>query len=168
MPRIELTQKDRRDSEKRVSEVPLEAYQLFGINKTRDEQKHRIKIGWLGRIAFCRFLEQEGYVVSGVGDKLTVRDGKTVSVKTPSRSHYNLIIVPQKEFLTRSRDYYVGVTISDRETLAEIKGYATRADLETVGVHNRGEGPGYEQRLMHLRPIKGLLEQFPLRSIIGN
>ena len=161
MPRIELTKMDWLDSEKYASEAPPEVYQLFGVNKARDEQKRRIRIGWLGRIAFCRFLEQEGYVVSEVGDKLTVRDGKTVSVKTASRPYHSRIIVPQREFLSKIRDYYVGVSISNGETLAEIKGYATRADLETVGVYDRGEGPGFEQLLMHLRPIKKLLEQFP-------
>lgn len=161
MHRIKFTQEERLIADKVATEAKPETYQLHGINKPRNEQKRRIRVGILGRIAFFRFLNQEGYVTPEIEEKLTVRDGKTVSVRTASRFYASRIIVPEEEFIYQARDYYVGVRIYKDETFADIIGYATRADMERFGVYDRGEGLGYEQELRNLHAIEKLIEQFP-------
>lgn len=161
MHRIKFTQEERFIADKVATEAKPETYERFGVNVPRNEQERRHRVGRLGRIAFFRFLNQKGYVTPEIEEILTVRDGKTVSVRTVSRYYASRIIVPKEDFICKPRDYYVGVRIYKDEAIADILGYATRADLERFGPYLRGEEPGFEQDLRSLHVIEELLKQFP-------
>lgn len=164
--------------EKFVEEVAPHTYRR--LRRSVDDDKHlrRIRVGKYGELAFSRFLEEKGRQPLGADDMFTVWegtdnvdatdfrtvDGKTVDIKTASESFHRLIIVPRDQFLNQPKDYYVGVRINLEGSWANIEGYATRADMMIEPVRDRREGLGNERKLSDLRPIAGLLAQFPPAS----
>ena len=82
------------------------AYNRRGVSSSEQVRDHRV--GKLGEIAFVRFLQENGKVISGNDDMFTVwtdvykvdcrdfqaADGRTIDVKTASRSSHRRILVP--------------------------------------------------------------------------
>ena len=164
--------------EKFVEEVAPHTYRR--LTRSVNDEKHlrRIRVGKYGELAFQRFLEKNGRQPLGAEDMFTVWpgtgnvdaldfktvDGRTVDVKTASESYHSRIIVPRDQFLNQPKDYYVGVRIDLAGPWADIKGYATRADMMIEPVRDWSEGLANARNLRDLRPIAGLLAQFPPAS----
>lgn len=175
MPDITFSQSDQNRVEEFVAAVAPHTYKR--LSRSVEEEKHlrRIRVGKYGELAFRRFLEKNGRQPLGAEDMFTVwegtknvdvtdfttDDGRKVDTKTASESYHRLIIVPEDQYLNQPKDYYVGVRIDLPGLWANIAGFATYHEMGLSGVQNRGEGPGYERRLIDLRPIAGLLAQFP-------
>ena len=158
-----------------VARVAPHTYRRLSRSVDEETHRERIRVGKYGEVAFYRFLEKNGRQPLGAEGMFTVwagtenvdamdfttADGKKVDIKAAYKSFHRLIIVPQDQYWNQRKDYYVGVRINLAGLWANIEGYATHADMMLSGVRNRGEGPGYERRLIDLRPIAGLLAQFP-------
>ena len=134
------------------------------------EQIRDNRIGKLGEIAFGRFLRERGKKTLGNKDMFTVwpgtrkvdkkdfetTDGKTIDIKTASKSFHSRILVPSDQYEFQAKDYYVGVRISEDERTATIIGYAIHGELkwfERANYH-----PAYARSLNNLHPIDELLE----------
>ena len=102
------------------------------------------RIGKLGEIAFDRFLRERGKKTLGNEDMFTVwagtrnvdkkdfetADGKTIDVKTASKSFHSRILVPSDQYEDQAKHYYVGVRISEDERTGTIMGYAIHGELK--------------------------------------
>ena len=161
-----------------AAEVAQHTYRRLSRSVNEAIHRERIAVGKYGEVAFSRFLEKNGREPLGAEDMFTVWegtenvdaldfktvDGKTVDVKTAYKSYQRLILVPEDQFQSQRKDYYVGVRLDLSGPWADIKGYATPADMMLLGVQDKGEGPCYIRALRDLRPIAELLAKFPPAS----
>lgn len=141
-------------------------------NESPEMHERNVRVGKLGEIAFAKFLSDNGKALIGNDDMFTVwndtmtvdkmdfqtAEGKTIDIKTASRSFHRNILVPHDQYRRQPKDYYVGVRISEDELTATIIGFATWNKLTPFG---RGDYPAYGRLLDDLQPIKKLLEMIP-------
>ena len=131
------------------------------------------RIGKLGEIAFANFLEANGKQRLGDEDMFTewagtrnvdkkdfeTADGKTIDVKTASKSFHSRILVPSDQYEDQAKHYYVGVRISEKEKTATIIGYAIHGELKLFA--GARYHPAYAIELNNLHPINELLDMIP-------
>ena len=167
---IKFTDVDLAKAAKFAEESAPTTYNRRG-EKPSDHERNSC-IGKLGEIAFAKFLSDNGKALIGNDDMFTVwndtltvdkmdfqtTNGKTIDVKTASRSFHRNILVPYDQYLRQPKDYYVGVRISEDESTATIIGFAAWNELTPFG---RGDYPAYGRLLDELQPIKKLLEMIP-------
>ena len=131
------------------------------------------RIGKLGEIAFGRFLRERGKKTLGNEDMFTVwsgtrrvdkkdfetADGKTIDIKTASKSFHSRILVPSDQYEFQAKDYYVGVRISEDERSGTIMGYAIHGELKLFA--GAKDHPAYAIELNNMHPIDELLDMIP-------
>ena len=151
--------------------VDVETYNRRQVRSP--EQIRDNRVGKLGEIAFDRFLREQGKKTLGNEDMFTVwagtrrvdkkdfetADGKTIDVKTASKSFHSRILVPSDQYQDQTKDYYVGVRISEDETTGTIMGYAIHGELKLFA--GARDHPAYAIELNNLRPINELLDMIP-------
>ena len=131
------------------------------------------RIGKLAEIAFDRFLREHRKMTLGNEDMFTVwagtrnvdkkdfetADGKTIDVKTASKSFHRRILVPSDQYEEQAKHYYVGVRISEDERTGTIMGYAIHGELKLFA--GARYHPAYAIELNNLHPISELLDMIP-------
>lgn len=104
-------------------------------NYTRLNIDDRYYYGYLGEIAFWKVLHDHhsNYKYEPKFDGKSdgcdfIVNGKKVDVKTASKSTYRNIMLPKSQWVSKYRDYYVGVQINGDEAI--IHGYCTHSDFK--------------------------------------
>ncbi|MCR8747255.1 hypothetical protein [Romboutsia lituseburensis] len=116
-----------------ASEIILGDNQYDRLPATIDVRIERTFAGKLAELAFHKYLTEQGKDVP-LGDMFDIfngqgktdlcdfstKDGKTIDVKSASRTDHYLIMVPIDQFESIPKDYYVGVRINTGVTKDEV------------------------------------------------
>ena len=172
MPDIKFAPKDL--SRAKQFAVKAEPH-LFKYDDTipTEQTIQNIITGKLGEIAFKRYLEKnhrkplgcecmwEIFEDTAKGDEADFKTGDdaTIDIKTARKPSAKRLIVPCHN---KAMDYYVGIRLHEKKSAATLDGYATREEMELLGVIKLGDGTEtYQRKRQDLHPISELLERFP-------
>ncbi|TQO55609.1 hypothetical protein [Paraclostridium bifermentans] len=129
---VSITQDMINDCHDFASKIILGDSQYDRLPATIDVRIERTFAGKLAELAFHKYLAEQGKDVP-LGDMFKIfdeqsktdlcdfstKDGKTIDVKSASRTDHYMIMVPIDQFKSIPKDYYVGVRINTGVTKYE-------------------------------------------------
>ena len=172
MIKIQITQEDIKKCRNFASKVTPETYDRF--KKDEKEREERIFFGKLGEIIFLKLLNSKG-ITPNVENMFEVwkgttnvdkfdfetKENKSVDAKTAYKKFHIRILIPHDQFENKkSKDFYVGVKITQELTEGVILGFCSKDKLIANGKHDFGEGMAYWEFLKNLEDINILIKQF--------
>lgn len=181
---VPITSKMIERSYKFASEIILGDNQFDKLPTTIDKRIERTFVGKLAEVVFYEYLRSLGKKCD-IGDMFEIyegqevvdgydfimENGKTIDIKSASRTDHYMIMIPIDQFERMPKDYYVGIKVntgvsrSEDITMGSIKtatiyGYCDYDYLKKRQTKNYGEYDCKAVQLEQLLDIKTIVDKF--------